>query len=686
MNPPIAKKKDHILTAHSDVRNDPYYWLRERNNPEVLEYLKQENEYLDWVLRTDDSLEQELFEEMKKRYKEREESLPYFFNGYWYFVRFTEKGDYPIFYRKKGTLSAEEEHILDVNVLAEGLEYFDIGSLVISPSNNLFAISYDTTGDLLFDVKFKNIETDQYFGGTLTNTSGKVVFSTESKEVFYIKKNKQFRSNKVYLHSLYTEDVKDELVFHEKDKAFDLSLYKSKSQEYIFIASSSSTCDEHYFVPADLPRSPLKLIEKRQKGLEYTVEHYKDRFYMITNADGAQNFKITQTAITSPGKENWVDVVSGREDVLIEGFELFENFLVLEEREKGLLQIKVINLSTGGSYYIPFNDPTYTAYIGINLQFDTHKLVYHYTSLTTPSSSYELDMKTRESKLLRQKEIADNKFKVSNYISERVFAPTRDEKEVPISLVYRKDTMLDGNAPLLLYGYGSYGDTIDPMFSSTRLSLLDRGFVFAIAHVRGGEYLGRTWYEEGKLFNKKNTFYDFIDAAEYLVKREYTSSSHLYGMGGSAGGLLVGAVMNLAPELFNGIVAQMPFVDVVTTMLDPSIPLTTGEYEEWGDPRRKEDYDYMKSYSPYDNITNAKYPHLLVTTALNDAQVQYWEPVKWVARLREHQSSDRLLLLHCDLNSGHGGRSGRFESLREEALEQAFLLKIEKNDRSRTLE
>lgn len=468
------------------------------------------------------------------------------------------------------------------------------------------------------------------------------------------------------------------MVFDEKNEAFDVNIFKTKSLEYIFIASSSTISDEHRFIPAADVFAEWKVVKQRADGLEYSVEHFEDEFYIITNADGATNFKLVKTKVGNCGIENWEDVIPHRENILLEGFEIFKNYLVLEERNQGLLQIRIIETHSGESYYIPFSDPTYTAYIGLNLEFDTEKLRYGYTSMTRPSATLEFDMKEKTSKILKQQEVLGGKFFQENYISERIWAPARDGKKIPVSLVYHKNTVKSAETPLLLYGYGSYGHTVDASFSNVRLSLLDRGFIYAIAHIRGGEYLGRDWYEDGKMLHKKNTFFDFIDAAKYLFTENYTSPKHLYAMGGSAGGLLMGAVMNFEPELFNGIVAQVPFVDVVTTMLDDTIPLTTGEYDEWGNPNQKKYYDYMKSYSPYDNIEQKGYPNILITTGLHDSQVQYWEPAKWTAKLRDLKTASNILIFKTDMSSGHGGASGRFESLKEEALEYAFLLKLER--------
>ncbi len=675
--PPKAKKIPKILEIHGDERYDPYFWLKERENPEVIQYLEEENAYAEAVMNDTEDFQQLLFDEMKARYKKDDESLPYFFNEYWYIVRFEKGKEHPLFTRKFQTLENEEELLLDVNILAEGQKFFEVGSVAVSPNNKLMSYSSDNMGRRIYAINFKNLETGEILQDVIGNTTGKAVWANDNEHVFYIRKDDSLRAFQVFLHQLGTDSSQDVLIFHEADDTFDVNVFKTKSLEYIFISSSSTISDEQRFIPADNVMADWKIIQPRIDDLEYAVEHYQDEFYIITNADDATNFKIVKTKVANPGIENWVEVIPHREDVLLEGFEIFKNYLVLEERMEGLLQLKIINTNDDSFHYLPFSDPTYTAYIGLNLEFDTEKLRFGYTSLTQPSSTFEYDMKERTTMLLKQQEVLGEHFSPENYVSERIWATARDGKKVPISLVYHKDTPKSAETPLLLYGYGSYGHTIDASFSNVRLSLLNRGFIYAIAHVRGGEYMGREWYEDGKMLFKKNTFFDFIDAAKYLVKESYTSEKHLYAMGGSAGGLLMGAIINYEPELFNAIVAQVPFVDVVTTMLDETIPLTTGEFDEWGNPKDKEYYDYIKSYSPYDNIEAKDYPHILITTGLHDSQVQYWEPAKWTARLRELKTDDNLLVFKTDMTSGHGGASGRFESLKEDSLEYAFLMKLE---------
>ena len=679
MDIPKAKKINKKLTAHGEVRIDSYYWLNERENPEVIQYLEQENSYCDFVMKDTELLQRELFEEMKSRYKEDDESLPYFFNEYWYITRYEKGSEYPIFTRKYQSQENEEELLLDVNILADRHDFYDVGGISISLNNEIMAYSEDITGRRIYTIHIQNLKTKEKLEEKLENTTGRIVWANDNEHFFYIRKNEHLRAYKIYRHRLGTSQEEDVLVFHEEDEAFDVSVFKTKSLEYIFVASSSTVSDEHRFIPAADVFAEWKIVQPREEGLEYAVEHYENDFYILTNEGGDYNFKLVKTSVDSPCKECWGEVIPHREEVLLEGFEIFKNYLVLEEREKGLLQLNIFDYKNNTSWYLPFNDPTYTAYIGLNLEFDTEILRYGYTSLTMPSSTYEYNMREKTARLLKQQEVLGGKFLSENYISERVWADSRDgETKIPVSLVYHKDTPKSEKTPLLLYGYGSYGHTVDASFSSVRLSLLDRGFIYAIAHIRGGEYLGRDWYENGKMLKKKNTFYDFIDAAKFLIKENYTSSNHLYAMGGSAGGLLMGVVINEESELFNGIVAQVPFVDVVTTMLDESIPLTTGEYDEWGNPNDKEYYEYMKSYSPYDNITEKCYPNILVTTGLHDSQVQYWEPAKWVAKLRDLKKDNNVLIFKTDMTSGHGGASGRFESLKEEALEYAFLLMIDK--------
>lgn len=675
---PKAKQQAKELNKHGDIRIDNYFWLNERDNPEVKSYLEAENQYCDAMMKDTESLQAFLFEEMKSRYKKDDESLPYFFNKYWYIVRYEAEKEYPIFTRKHLSLEAEEEIVADANILSQGFDFFEVGSIVVSPDNTIAGFSTDNVGRRIFTIRFKDLITGEELPDQIENTTGKMVWANDNQHVFYIRKNKSLRAYQVWRHRLGTESTQDILIYHEEDNTFDVNICKSKSLEYIFISSSSGVSDEHRFMPANDVEAPWNIIQPRTANLEYAVEHFEDEFYIITNADNATNFKLVKAKLSNCSKQYWEDVIPHRDDVLLEGFEVFKNYLVLEERKEGLLQIKIIDHLKRKDYYLPFSEPTYTAYIGLNLEFDTQTLRYGYTSLTCPNSTFEYDMDKQTRTLLKQQVVLGGDFLCENYISERIWAPSRDGKTmVPISVVYHKDTDKSECTPLLLYGYGSYGHTVDASFSNIRLSLLNRGFIYAIAHIRGGEYLGRQWYENGKMLHKKNTFFDFIDCAKHLIKNRYTSHRHLYAMGGSAGGLLMGAVANMEPGLFNGIIAQVPFVDVVTTMLDEEIPLTTGEYDEWGNPNDERYYHYIKSYSPYDNVEAKAYPNLLITTGIHDSQVQYWEPAKWVAKLRTLKVNHNLLLFKTDMSAGHGGASGRFESLKEDALEYAFLLKLE---------
>lgn len=677
MKTPKAPKIPTRLVAHNDERIDPYFWMKDKDSPHVLDYLLAENDYCNFQMQDTEMLQNELFEEMKCRYKKDEESIPYYMNGYWLYLRYEDDLEYPFFCRKKGSLSSVEEILLDVNLLAKDKEYYEVNQISISKNTILLGYCFDTTGDDVYSIKIKNTQTHVILHDLLENTTGKIVWADDNEHFFYVQLDAALRPNQIYLHKLGQSQDQDVLVYKEEDEKFNVDIFNTKSQEFIFIVSSSGTSDEHFYVPSNAIFSEWKLLQARTENLEYSVEHYKDNFYIITNDANATNFKIVKTPIHQPQKEYWEDLISHRDDVLIEGMELFEDYLVLEERKEGLLYIKILPWDGSVAYYLEFSEKTYNAYLGINLDFDTSILRFSYTSLTQPTCNYEFDMKTKTRVLVKQNQVLDPHFRQENYITDRVWVTAHDGKKIAISLVYHKDFPPQKTQALLLYAYGSYGISIDASFCSTRLSFLDRGFTYAIAHVRGGEYLGRNWYLDGKLLHKKNTFYDFISVAQFLIENRYTSAQHLYGIGGSAGGLLIAAVMNMCPKLFNGMIAEVPFVDVLTTMLDETLPLTIGEYEEWGDPNDPEYYDYIKSYSPYDNVGDFSYPHLLVSTALQDSHVPYWEPTKWVAKLRNHFPENRLLLLKTEMGTGHSGASGRFEALQEEAFQLAFLLKLE---------
>ncbi len=675
---PVVRKITKELEKHGDRRKDDYYWLNDRENPEVISYLEQENSYYNTLTSHTKDFQNLLFEEIRSRIKEDDSSVPYKKNGYWYFTRFENGKEYPIFSRRNERENASDEIIFDGNEMAKGHEYFNLGGLSVSPDNNFAAFGVDTVSRRQYHIQIKNLNNGEVFSDKIENTTGSAVWANDNKTLFYTKKDRiTLRSDKIYSHKLGTPTEEDILVFHEKDETFNTFVYKSKSKKFIIIGSSSTLTSEYQILKADDPEGDFQIFSPRIRGLEYSVAHYEDCFYVLTNKDKAINFKLMKVREGNTTSNNWEEFLAHREEVLLEDIDIFKDYYVLSERENGLNRLKIVRWDNSDSYYLPFNSETYTAYVSTNPEFDTEILRYGYNSLTTPSSVIDFNMRTKDKEVKKEQEVLGGKFKKENYISERVWATSRDGVKIPMSVVYHKDTKLDGASPLLQYAYGSYGYTVDPYFTSIRLSLLDRGFIYVITHVRGSEYLGRKWYEDGKLLNKKNTFNDFIDCSKYLIKNSYTSADHLYASGGSAGGLLIGAIVNMDPELYNGVIASVPFVDVITTMLDETIPLTTGEYDEWGNPNDKKYYEYMKSYSPYDNVGAHDYPNMLVTTGLHDSQVQYFEPAKWVAKLRDNKTNNNLLFLDINMDTGHGGASGRFESLKEIAKEYAFLLDLE---------
>ena len=676
---PKAKVIPKSLEKHKDIRIDNYFWMNERENPEVIDYLNQENTYYNSMTAHTKDFQKDLFEEMKGRIKEDDQSVPYLYNGYYYITRFEIGQDYPIYSRKKGSLSANEEILFNCNDLAKGHSFFQLGGLSVSPDNKFATFGVDTVGRRIYTIQIKNLETGEILSDKIENVTGGSVWANDNKTIFYTRQDKvTLRADKIFRHKLGTNSADDVLVFDEKDDTFNVSVSKEKSKKYIVIGSGSTLTTEYRILNSDNPDGEFTVFQPRVRGLEYSISHFGDSFYVLTNKDKATNFKLMKTPENATSKENWKDLIPHRKEVLIEDIEIFRNYLVVEERSNGLNHIRIMPWSGAGEYYLPFGSETYNAYTTTNVDFDTDVLRYSYQSLATPSSVIDFNMTTKEKEIKKEQQVLGGKFDKNNYIEERIWATATDGTKVPISMVYRKELKKDGKNPLLLYAYGSYGITLDTYFSSTRLSILDRGFVFAIAHIRGGEDLGRQWYEDGKLLKKKNTFTDFIDCSKHVIKEKYTSPEHLYAEGGSAGGLLMGAVVNMAPELYNGVIAQVPFVDVITTMLDDSIPLTTGEYDEWGNPNVKKYYDYMLSYSPYDNVTAQKYPNMYVSTGLHDSQVQYWEPAKWVAKLRTKKTGDTVLFLNTNMDAGHGGASGRFEALKELAKEYSFLLDLEK--------
>lgn len=674
---PQAQEISKELILHGDTRLDPYYWLNERENPAVIAYLEDENAYRKAAMRHTEPLQETLFQEIKNRIKEDDQSVPYKKNGYWYYVRFEKGEEHPIYCRKKETLSAAEEILLDVNELAKDYDYYKVGGLSISPDNQWLAFGEDTLSRRIYTIRFKHIKTGEIKSDeTLLYTNGSVAWAADSKTLFYTVKDSTLRSHAIYRHALHTSNEADVLIFQEADATFNTGVYKSKSEAYILIHSGSTVSDEYQYLPSNTPLNDFKMLQKRERDLEYGVAHFGDHWYIRTNKDGAENFKLMKTQITKSEKEHWKDVVPHRSHVFLENIEIFKDYLVTEERENGLTRMHITRWDGSSEHYIAFDEETYTTGIGNNPDFNSTTLRYGYSSLTVPSSVVDYDMQNRTKEIKKQQEVIGG-YNAEDYASERIWAEAEDGTKVPISLVYKKELRKKEGNPTLLYGYGSYGATIDPSFSTTRLSLLDRGFVFAIAHIRGGQYLGRNWYENGKMLLKKNTFTDFIACAKKMFTSGYTAPDKLYAMGGSAGGLLMGAVINLEPKLFTGVIAAVPFVDVVTTMLDESIPLTTGEYDEWGNPNNPEYYAYIKSYSPYDNVEAKDYPAMLVTTGLHDSQVQYWEPAKWVAKLRKMKTDKNPLYLETNMETGHGGAAGRFEAYRETAMEYAFLLDLE---------
>lgn len=678
IKPPVAKIISHTLEKHGHVRTDNYYWLNQRENPEVIDYLNQENDYYHQSTSHTKEFQKDLFEEMKARIKEDDESVPYFYNGYYYITRFEKGKDYPIHSRKKESLGAKEEILFDCNEMAKGHTYFNLSGLSVSEDNTMVAFGVDTVSRRQYTIQVKNLVSGEILDVKLENTTGGSTWASDNTTLFYSRKDEvTLRADKIYKHKIGTAADKDTLVYFEKDETFDVSVYKSKSKKYLIINSSSTLTTEYQTVLSATPDAKFKVFQKRTRGLEYSISHFEVHFFIVTNKDKATNFKLMKTPEEATSKENWVDVIAHRDDVLLEDIDIFKNYLVVSERFNGLNHIRIMPWSGKGEYYLPFESETYMAYTTTNLDFDTEILRYGYQSLATPASVIDFNMKTAAKNVLKEQEVLGGKFDKNNYIEERIWATAKDGTEVPISMVYRKGIKKDGKNPLLLYAYGSYGVTMDCHFSSVRLSLLDRGFIYAIAHIRGGEDLGREWYENGKLLKKKNTFTDFIDCSQFVIDEKYTSTEHLYAEGGSAGGLLMGAIINMAPNLYNGVIAQVPFVDVVTTMLDETIPLTTGEYDEWGNPNVKKYYNYMLSYSPYDNVLAEAYPNLYISTGLHDSQVQYWEPAKWVAKLRVLKTNNNQLYLDTNMDAGHGGASGRFEAIKEIAKEYSFLLDLE---------
>lgn len=684
---PIAEKIPFELKIHGETRIDNYYWMRlsdEQKSAEkkddqtqkVYDYLNAENDYCNALMKHTEAFQESLYKEMVGRIKQDDASVPYFKNGYWYYTRYAEGKEYAIYCRKKGSLDSKEEIMLDGNTLAKDLAYFDLGAMAVSPDNKILAYATDTLSRRVYNVYFKNLETGELFKDLVKGATGSLAWADDNKTLFYCKSNeKTLLSEKIYRHKIGSEQNADVMVYHEKDPSYYIGVYRSKSDKFIIIYNSSTLSSDYHLLESNKPEGQFRQFAKREADHEYDIMHFENKFYIRSNWN-AQNFRLMEVAEGKTADKNaWKEVIAHRSDVFIESADVFKKYLVVEERSMGTVNLRIRNQIDGKEHYVEFKEEAYTVGIGTNTDINSEQLRFDYSSLTTPNSTYNYNMATKERSLKKRQEVVGG-HNPDDYETKRLYANGRDGKKIPISIVYKKGFNKNGKAPLLLYAYGSYGTTIDPYFSSTRLSLLDRGFAFAIAHIRGGQFLGRAWYEDGKMQKKLNSFYDFIDCAKYLLEEKYSNKEALFAMGGSAGGLLMGGVANMAPELFKGIVAQVPFVDVITTMSDPTIPLTTNEYDEWGNPENKEAYEYMKRYSPYDNVEKKAYTNMLVTTGLFDSQVQYWEPAKWVAKLRDYKTDKNLLLFKTNMDAGHGGSSGRFQRYKEVALEYAFMFDL----------
>ena len=677
---PVAELKVHDRIIHGDTVADPYYWMidyfkKGPDSTKVVDYLKAENVYLDTMTAGTKDFQQKLFGEMKGRIKEKDESVPVFKNGYYYYTRSEEGKQYYKYCRKKENLEAKEEILLDVDAMAEGHPYYSATGFNISEDNKLMAYGIDTVSRRQYTIHIKNLGTGEIYKDAMHGTSGGAEWANDNKTLFYTENNPvTLLTEKIKRHILGTDEKADAVVYNEKDHSNYIGVGKSKSGKFIVIVSQATMSSEYRLLDASKPAGEFKVFQPRMKDVLYDVTDEGNKFIIVTNWN-AKNFRLMECSYDKTDSGSWKEVIPNRTDVLLEGVEEFKNFLVIAERKNGLRQMQIRNLADGQSHYLDFGEPAYSANPGANPEFNSTTLRYNYTSLATPNSVYDYNMATKERKLMKQQEVVGG-YDPKEYVTERIYATAKDGTKVPISIVYKKGLVKDGGAPLLLYAYGSYGSSTDATFNSARLSLLNRGFVYAIAHIRGGQEMGRYWYEDGKLMKKKNTFTDFIDCGEYLVAEKYTSKEHLYAQGGSAGGLLMGAIVTMAPDLWHGVIAQVPFVDVINTMLDESIPLTTNEFDEWGNPKNKDAYEYMKSYSPYENV-HEHYPNMLVTTGLHDSQVQYFEPAKWVAKIRKAKTDKNLLMLYTNMEAGHGGASGRFNYLKEVAMQYAFFFSLE---------
>ena len=682
---PSPKQLSHELLVHGDLRIDNYYWMKlsdeqkmqassDTQTQEVLDYLNAENAYREEVMAPLVAFQEKLYQEIVGKIKQNDVSVPYFENGYWYLTRFEEGKEYAIRSRRKSSLESPEELLMDENILAQSYSYYATTGRNISPNNRYLSFGEDTLSRRQYNIRILDLDTKTYLNDIIPNTTGGVVWANDNKTFFYTKKDASLRSFQILRHHLGDDHANDAVVFQENDETFNAYVFKSKSKKYIIIGAWATVSQEYHFLDADNPAGELQIFESRERDLEYSIDHINGHWYIRTNKDGAKNFKIMTCSETAFDKKSWQDLLPHDANVLVEDFTLFDKYMVVGKRIEGITKIFIKPWSEEG-HYVDFGEAAYTAATSVNPEASSIVLRMEFSSLTTPSTTYDYNMQTKQLELMKQQEVVGD-FKPSDYISERVLVTARDGAKIPVSIVYKKGYKKDGTEPLLLYGYGSYGASMDPTFNISRLSLLDRGFGYAIAHIRGGEEMGRHWYESGKLLNKKNTFYDFIDCGKYLVDQHYAATDKLFAMGGSAGGLLMGAVVNMEPHMWKGVINAVPFVDVVTTMLDESIPLTTGEYDEWGNPNNAEYYHYMKSYSPYDNLTAEAYPAMMITTGYYDSQVQYWEPAKYLAKMRALKTNDTPLLLFCNMEVGHGGASGRFARYKETAMEYAFIMDL----------
>ena len=684
---PVAEKIKKELSIHGETRIDDYYWMRlsdeqknaaekDEQTKKVYAYLEAENAYTAGMLKHTVPFQEKLYSEIVGRIKQDDSSVPYLKNGYWYYARYEKNKEYPVYCRKKANLNNPEEILLDGNEMAKGKPYFEIGGFGMSPDNKILAYATDTVGRRVYNIQFKNLETAAVYPQKLKGTTGDIAWANDNQTIFYTKSNDiTLLSEKIYRHKLGTKQENDKMVYHETDPSNYIGVERSKSGEYIIIHSSSTLSNDYWLIKSDKPEDTFKQFVKRNNIHEYDISHHGQKFYIRTNLN-AKNFKLMEVDENKTEDLNaWKEVLPHNEEIYLENIEVFKNQLVAVERKKGQTNFRILDLKQNKEHYVQFDEEAYTADLSVNPEMNSEELRFEYSSLTTPNTTYDYNMVAKTKVLKKRQEVVGG-HNPDNYETKRLYAKSRDGKMIPISIVYKKGFKKDSNAPLLLYAYGSYGITVDPNFSSSRLSLLDRGFAFAIAHIRGGQFLGREWYEDGKMHKKLNSFHDFIDCAKFLIEDNYTNPKKLFAMGGSAGGLLMGGVVNMAPEIFEGVVAQVPFVDVLTTMSDPSIPLTTNEYDEWGNPENKEDYEYMKKYSPYDNVEKKAYPNMMITTGLFDSQVQYWEPAKWVAKLRDYKTDKNMLLLYTNMDAGHGGASGRFQRFKEVAMEYAFMFNL----------